>query len=127
MERKWKRLQQLAAYCFLQNYAAIEKSCTDEGIFVCYGKNVDVTTPVAIYNAQKDQLATAKYVYKIINELPNITIEYLIAADDFSHNDFIYDARLPSIVYDEVVENMKLNELKSKRKVVSQFLLMPNF
>lgn len=33
--------------------------------------------------------------------------EYLIAADDFSHNFFIYGARVLSIDYDKVVKNMK--------------------
>lgn len=67
----------------------------------------NVTAPVAIYYAEKDWLTTVKDVRKLMNELPNVAHEFLITADDFSHNDFIYGARAPEIVYDEVVKNMK--------------------
>lgn len=66
----------------------------------------NVTAPVAVYYAQKDWLTTVSGLQKLMTELPNVVHEFLITAEDFNHNDFIYGVRAPRLVYDEIVKNI---------------------
>lgn len=67
----------------------------------------NVTAPVAIYYAKEDFLTTVPEVQRLMKELPNVVHDFQITRDDFNHNDFIYGAYAPTIVYDEIVKNAK--------------------
>lgn len=66
--------------------------------------------PVALYYAESDSQVVPKDVKKLIAELPNVALDYLVPHKEFNHGDFAYGKDARRLVYDKMLEMMKTAE-----------------
>lgn len=72
--------------------------------------------PVAIIYSDHDTLASAKDVLHLSNELPNLVIIKRVDDDSFNHLDFVWAMDAKELIYDYIVEWMKLQEEEDERR-----------
>lgn len=73
------------------------------------------TAPVAIIYSDEDTFASAKDVRRLSKELPNLVGLKRIVDDSFNHLDFIWASDAKELVYDHIVDWMKM-QAKERRK-----------
>lgn len=69
----------------------------------------NVTVPISIYYGQNDVITVPEDVKNLIKILPNVIDDRLIK--EFNHVDFIWGKQAPHLVYDKIVETIKLREI----------------
>lgn len=68
------------------------------------------TVPVAIIYSDHDTLVSERDVRRLPNELPNVMIIRRVDDDTFNHLDFILASDAKELVYDSIVDWMKMME-----------------
>lgn len=67
----------------------------------------NVRAPVALYYAESDSQVVPKDVKKLISELPNVTLDYLVPHKQFNHIDFLWGVDAPILLYHELLQTIK--------------------
>ena len=70
----------------------------------------NITAPVALFYDQNDWLAGYQDVKKLYTHLPSQSAKALIkvALDNFNHVDFLWGIDAPELVYEKMLELMKI-------------------
>ncbi|CAH0547948.1 unnamed protein product [Brassicogethes aeneus] len=66
-----------------------------------------IVSPVAVFYSMNDTFTPMEGVKKLIGELPNLSQDYQIPTDGFSHLDFVVDRNVVELVYSKIVEEFK--------------------
>lgn len=69
----------------------------------------NVTVPISIYYGQNDAITVPEDVKNLIEILPNVINDRLI--EGFNHIVFIWGRQAPHLVYDKIVDTIKLREI----------------
>lgn len=68
------------------------------------------TVPVAIIYSDHDTLVSAKDVRRLPNELSNVLAVHRVDDDTFNHLDFVWAMDAKELVYDYILDWMKMEE-----------------
>ncbi|XP_018362953.1 PREDICTED: lipase 3-like [Trachymyrmex cornetzi] len=79
----------------------------------------NITTPFAMFYAENDWLSGIPDVKKLINLLPNVVDEYKVPFPKFNHLDFLWAIDVPQLVYNKVLEVMKMEPTLMIKKMQS--------
>lgn len=69
---------------------------------------------VAIVYADQDTLATTEDVRRLSETLPNVMVVHRVNDDTFNHIDFIWGTDAKELVYDYVLDWMKMEEKRQQ-------------
>lgn len=64
-------------------------------------------SPVAVYYAASDPQVPPQNARKLIKELPNVALDYLVPHKAFNHGDFAYGKDARRLVYYQILKTMK--------------------
>ncbi|KAH8287886.1 hypothetical protein KR018_006369 [Drosophila ironensis] len=70
----------------------------------------NVRAKVALYYGQNDWLAPPEDVEMLHSRLPNVVSKYLVDDKEFNHLDFIWGIDARDLLWDRMLENMRLHE-----------------
>ncbi|KAH8282129.1 hypothetical protein KR054_005724 [Drosophila jambulina] len=70
----------------------------------------NVKAKVALYYGQNDWLAPPEDVEMLYSRLPNVVTKFLVADKEFNHLDFIWGIDARTLLWDQMLENMKSHE-----------------
>lgn len=71
-----------------------------------------VTVPVNIFGSMEDKTANIENVRRLIQQLPNVKLQYVVPTNEFGHADFIYSRYLRYAVNDKLLEMIhKANQM----------------
>lgn len=73
---------------------------------------------VAIIYADQDTLAAAEDVRRLPKKLPNVVVTHRVNNDTFNHIDFIWATDAKELVYDYIIEWMKMEENRQQNNSV---------
>lgn len=73
------------------------------------------TVPVAIIYSDKDTLTFTRDILRLPHELPNVIEMRRVEDDTFNHIDFVWAKDAKEIVYDHIVDLMKMED-EGRRK-----------
>ncbi|XP_037570514.2 lipase lipl-1 [Dermacentor silvarum] len=66
-----------------------------------------VSAPVALFWSQADALVSAEHMATLREKLPNLVLDFRVADDRFSHQEFAIGVTAKEAVYDDLVDIMK--------------------
>lgn len=67
--------------------------------------------PVSVYYSENDWFVVPEDVKKLISELPNVALDYLIPHQKFNHGDFSCGIDARRLVFNKVLEMMRSTEV----------------
>jgi len=65
--------------------------------------------PVALFWSENDWLADPKDVEYILNNLPNVVVNYKVPLPEFNHVDFIWAIDAKTLVFDKILSLLSDN------------------
>jgi len=66
-----------------------------------------VRAPVFMYHSANDWMATPMDVQLLVNQLPNVRLQYLVPFTWFNHLDFVWAINVRSLVYDRLLQSIR--------------------
>lgn len=74
------------------------------------------TAPVALIYSDHDTFTAAKDVVRLSHELPNLMIIKRVEDDTFNHLDFVWAMDAKELVYDFIIDWMKIQEEQQQQR-----------
>ncbi|CAH1113089.1 unnamed protein product, partial [Psylliodes chrysocephalus] len=76
-----------------------------------------ITSPVILFYAQKDELGTIKLADDTIKELPNVYLYEKVQFENFNHIDFLFGRNATKLVYQKTIKMFHDYDYKLKSKI----------